>query len=245
MITTMNPKLLGNPLVAWRDDRTLQIGWGRHGLVVKDAPACLPDWLMAVDGTSTPAQLSEVAVRLGLPADEAQALLCQLGKAGLLESNFPLAVTIAGPSYVRDPLSVALRQAGVDVRRGASTVVFPQGQLPSLVAAPAAARLIPVWFTAGAVHVGPVIDAGAGPCPRCVDLGWTDHDGCWPQLLAQSTSVGLWARPAQIVQAAGAIALMGPASDAVGLEMILDESNAGPGWRVWTVHERCRNHGQT
>ena len=42
----MYPKLLGNPVVAWRDETTLQIGWGAHSLVVESAPAGLPQWLV-------------------------------------------------------------------------------------------------------------------------------------------------------------------------------------------------------
>jgi hypothetical protein len=235
----MNPKLIGNPLVAWRDDACLQIGWGEAALVVEAAPHALPEWLRSMAGQYSRKQALEQALKLGLTPHEAARLLDQLQTAGLLEDPSPLKVAVCGQGAVLESLGDALRLAGVQVVSRADVVVFAQGQLPTLVAAPTARRLIPVWSSTRAVHVGPVIDEDAGPCPRCVDLTWTDHDPSWPRLVAQAATVGLWGHPCQMVQAAGAIALLGQSPESVGLEMIQDSANPGPCWRVWTPHPGC------
>lgn len=231
--------MIGNPLVAWRDDQTLQIGWGEHAVVVESAPRCLPTWLTTLTGDHTDAWLVEHGKRLGIDEGDARALLLRLAQAGLTADRTQLRVAIASPGLVHEPLTSALTLAGVHVVRQADIVVFPQGQVPSLVTAPVARRLIPVWFTGAAVHVGPVLDEAVGPCPRCVDLTWADHDPCWPQLVAQAGSLGLWGHPEQLVQAAAAVCLLGPSERTVGLEMISDSGNPGPRWRVWSAHPRC------
>ena len=231
--------MIGNPLVAWRDDQTLQIGWGEHAVIVESAPRSLPTWLTTLNGEHTEAWLVEHGRRLGIAEEDLDALLARLAQTGLTTQLPQLRVSIASPGLVHEPLAKALTLAGVHVVRQADVVVFPQGQVPSMVTAPAAPRLIPVWFSASAVHVGPVLDEAAGPCPRCVDLTWADHDRCWPQLVAQSGTLGLWGHPAHLVQAAAAISLLGPSERTIGLEMISDIGNPGPRWRVWAAHPRC------
>ena len=49
-INGMDPKVIGNPIVAWRDDTTLQIGWGAHALVVERAAPGLPAWIAMLNG---------------------------------------------------------------------------------------------------------------------------------------------------------------------------------------------------
>lgn len=231
--------MIGNPLVAWRDEKTLQIGWGDHAVVVEAAPQGLPTWLTTLTGDHTSAWLVDHGRRLGIAHEDARLLLARLQESGLVGGLSPLRVAIASPGLIHEPLAQALTLAGVQVSSQADVVVFPQGQLPSMITAPAARRLIPVWFTGSAVHVGPVLDEGYGPCPRCIDLTWADHDPIWPRLVAQSGTLGLWGHPAQMVQAAAAIALLAPSARTVGLEMISDAANPGPCWRVWTPHARC------
>jgi len=237
----MNPKLIGNPLIAWREDRTLQIGWGEHAVVVQSAPDGLPNWVRSITGMRSRASLMSHAERMGVPQADAGRLLRQLQQVGLVAGEEQLRVAVAGQG-LHEPLTAALRQAGVAVVPKGQVVVFPQGQVPSLTAAPVAERLIPVWFSGSAVHVGPILDQDRGPCPRCVDLTWVDRDPYWPRLVAQAITVGTWGQPAQMVQAAAAIALLGPSPSTVGLEMILDAGNPGPCWRVWTPHARCACH---
>lgn len=239
IIVAMKPKLIGNPLVAWRDDSTLQIGWGVHAVVVQQAPESLPEWLRCLDGQQTQAQVLAEAGMRGIERDEAQSLLTALREAGLLERHSALRVSIQSSGLVHEPLAVALRAAGVSVIPGADVVVLPLGQLPALTNAPGARRLIPVWFSGEAVHVGPVLDETAGPCPSCIDLSSRDVDARWPHLVAQSGSIGLWGHPAQLVQAAAAITLVAQSQRSIGLETILDPGTAGPCWRVWSVHPDC------
>lgn len=236
----MHPKLLGNPLVAWRDDRTVQIGWGDQGVVVESAPPRLPQWLTLLSGQTPRATLLAAGREYGLEQGEADHLLVQLQRVGLLAGAAGVAVTIAATGMIVDPLADALRAAGVSVLGQADVVVFPQGQLPTLAAAPGfVRRLIPVWFSGPAVHVGPVLDSASGPCPRCIDLTWADHDPIWPRLVAQAATLGLWGTPAQVAHAATAVAAVARSPRTVGLEMIIDESNPGPCWRVWSVHPGC------
>lgn len=233
-------RLIGNPVVAWRDERTLQIGWGAHSLQVEHAPASLPKWLRMIDAGRDRSWLLAAAVDCGLESEQAERILLDLRRVGLLESPPPVQVAVHGAGLIDEPLCAALRQAGVLVAAGAHVTVFPQGQLPSLLAAPAGyRRLVPVWFGARAVHVGPVIDDRCGPCPRCVDLTWADADPSWWPMAAQAGSVPVWHEPAQLALAAGAIAHIAAAPQTVGLEMIFDPDRPGPAWRVWRAHPRC------
>ena len=141
---------------------------------------------------------------------------------------------------VHEPLERALTQAGLTVDPQAEVVVFVQGQLPSLInAPPMLKRLVPVWFSATAVHIGPVLDASAGPCPGCIDRVWARADEAWADLVAQAATVATWHTPAQLVQAAAGVALIAHDPRTVGLEMIFDPAQAGPVWRVWSVESGC------
>lgn len=235
----MHPTLLGDPLLAWRDDSTLQIGWGTHCVVVEAAPPGLPTWLRGLRGDVAAPESVARAAEHGLDEARAREVLELLRQAGLLAAPSRIRVAVASRALVAEGLKEALTAAGVEVSRTADIVVFPQGQVPSLVEAPQARRLVPLWFGARSVHVGPVIDDTAGPCPRCVDLAWIDADPLWPRLVAQAGSLSGTVHPAQLVQAAGLIALLGPAPESIGLEMIVDPVHPGPRWRVWSPHPRC------
>ncbi|MEZ5185428.1 MAG: hypothetical protein R2720_06760 [Candidatus Nanopelagicales bacterium] len=237
----MNPKLVGNPLVAWRSDTVLQIGWGTHGVSVEGAPPRVAEWLRLINGTRSRAGLLESAAGLGVDPAGADQLLDRMLEVGLIhEPRAPLRVAIHAGGLVGEHLGDALREAGVELDAGADIVIYPQGQLPCLVAAPRVAhRLIPVWFETSAVHVGPVLDVARGPCPECIDRTWAQVDGDWTALVAQATSVATWHEPAQLMLAAGAIAHIADSPHTVGLETIFDRSCPGPMWRVWTVNPGC------
>lgn len=237
----MAAKMLGNPLLAWRDDTTLQVGWGTHCVVVEDAPGRLPDWLRLLNGARSDEELMAIAEQWGIQAVEARSLLAELSAAGLITAHSPTTVSVHPCGLLQDPLTRALRDAGVTVERGADVIVYPQGQVPTLVnAPPMARRLVPLWMTARAVHVGPVLDRDSGPCPMCIDAEWTASDPLWPELVAQSVSVATWSLPSQIAQAAAVVALIADHPGTIGLEMILDADHPGPRWRVWSVSRRCR-----
>lgn len=237
----MKPKVIGNPLVAWRADDVLQIGWGRHAVVVEGAPADVPRWLALVNGARALDRLLVAAEAHGIPSDAASGLLDQLEQVGLLQySRSPSRVRLEPCGAIHEPLERALTEAGLTVDPQADVVVYVQGQLPSLLGAPPVRRrLVPVWFCATSVHVGPVLDEAAGPCPGCIDRGWARADPSWADLVAQAATVGTWHTPAQLTQAAAGIALIADAEATVGLEMIFDPAQAGPAWRVWTVDPGC------
>lgn len=236
----MHPKMVGNPLIAWRDDTTLQVGWGSHCVVVEDAPAGLPEWLRLLNGSRDEAELLDAAVAGGIPEPEARGLLSELADAHLITARAPLTVRLHPCGLLTDPLTRALRDVGVNVARDADVVVYAQGQLPTLVASPPAARrLVPLWFAAHAVHVGPVLDRDLGPCPMCIDATWAEADPSWPGLVAQAGTVATWSHPAHVVHAAAVIAMIADAPSTVGLEMIMDTTQPGPRWRVWSVNTQC------
>ncbi|MFN8034298.1 MAG: hypothetical protein U0Q47_13565 [Mycobacterium sp.] len=240
-INGMDPKVIGNPIVAWRDDTTLQIGWGAHALVVERAAPGLPAWIAMLNGGRSVESALAAAGRCRVTEEQARRVLKGLATAGLLAPRARrVHVALAPCGLLEDPFRQALRQAGVEVAAGADVLVFPQGQVPSLVGAPLnVRRLVPVWFTARAVHVGPVLDEACGPCPRCVDLTWLDADPDWTRIAAQATGVPLWQEPSQLTLAAGAIAHIADAPQTVGLEMIFDPDRPGPSWRVWEAHAGC------
>lgn len=237
----MRPKVIGNPVVAWRDDATLQIGWGAHSLVVDQAPPGLPKWIAMINGGRSRESVLAAAGTCGVPVEQAQWVLAGLVGVGLLEpAAYRRQVALAPCGLLEEPLRLALRNAGVEVVAGADVLVWPQGQVPSLLGAPPGVRrLVPLWFCARAVHVGPVLDEACGPCPRCVDLTWLDADPAWPRIASQATGVPVWQEPAQVALAAGTIAHIATAKDTVGLEMIFDAERPGPSWRVWSAHPRC------
>lgn len=232
--------LTGNPVLAWRDDTTLQIGWGVHSLVVEDAPPGLPRWLrMAADGRSRDSLLA-AARSEGIPQALASALLIDLARVGLGDQPPPLRAAVHRCGLLLEPLCTALRAAGVEIEPAADVLVFVQGQVPSLLAAPQGVRrLVPLWFPARAVHVGPVLDSDRGPCPLCIERAWADCDPDWVGVAAQASSVSTWVDPAQVTLAAGLVAHIAAAPATVGLEMIMDPCDPGPSWRVWRAHPEC------
>ncbi len=209
-MTVMNPKVIGNPLVAWRDDSVLQIGWGTHAVTVAGAPRAMSAWLALVNGERSRASLMQAAGRLDIPGDQAEALLDRLLRAGIAsEHRSRTRVRIHPCGLLVGALSEAMVSAGVDVDDASDVVVFPQGQVPSLLGAPTRfRRLIPVWFETRAVHVGPVLDVMRGPCPQCIDRTWAATDPRWSAVVAQAVSVPTWSEPVQLVQAAAAVALI-------------------------------------
>lgn len=235
----MYPKLTGNPLIAWRGHACLQIGWGDANLRVEDAPERLPEWLRLLDGSRTTVQLMRAATTLGMDPSDAESLLDGLQKADLLEPAPRVAVSLAPCGLLAEPLTEALRRAGLKVAPDGPAMVFPQGQLPSFAAAPEAARLVPLWFSTRAVHIGPVIDIGWGPCPQCVDRRWGSHDPDWPTLVSQAGLTVAPSSPGHLALAAAGVLLVASAESAAGLELILDPTNPGPRWRVWPPESGC------
>lgn len=71
----MHPKLIGNPLIAWRDDRTLQVGWGSHGLVVEQASAHLPAWLRLLSGSRSWSRVLDKGAEMGMERRDLETLL--------------------------------------------------------------------------------------------------------------------------------------------------------------------------
>ncbi|NYF10208.1 bacteriocin biosynthesis cyclodehydratase domain-containing protein [Leifsonia sp. AK011] len=102
---------------------------------------------------------------------------------------------------------------------------------------------LPVLFTESAVHLGPCVEPGIGPCLACIELHRRDADPAWPTIATQ-----LLARPrrteppALATEAAAALCRMvmerlenGPV-DATALRIsVSGERSRHP----WTVHPEC------
>ena len=128
IISVMNPKLIGNPLVAWREQTVLQIGWGLHAVSLEGAHDAVPGWLRLIDGRSSRRSLIEAAGRVGIPRAQAAELLDRLIRAGLVEScETPLTVRIHPCGLLEEPLANALEAAGARIDPDAEVVVFAQG----------------------------------------------------------------------------------------------------------------------
>jgi hypothetical protein len=236
----MEPKLIGNPLIAWRDEQCLQVGWDAHGLVVEDAPEQLPAWLRTLRGDRSRDRAVAAGERMGLERADLEELLVKLDQVGLLAGGGAVRLAVRGEGLVVEELAEVLRRAGVEIDPAADTAVLPLGQLPTFFPGVGLARrLIPVWFEAAAVHVGPVIDHDRGPCPTCIDREWAARDERWPRLVAQASAVPTWHDGVQVLQAAAGITLLAGSRTTVGLEMIFDRASPGPAWRVWRAHDTC------
>lgn len=235
------PRLRPGTLLAWRDDSTLQIGWGPCAVAVQQAPPRLTAWLRHLDGMRGVDAAVGLADRWGIAADDARTILRHLAAAGLLwQPPVEVAATVVGGGRAAAQLSEALTQMGVRVGDGGCTV-YLQGDVPTTWDAPSTAGLLPVWFGVDEVRVGPVLVAGAGPCQSCVD-GWRQSwDASWPLLAAQSRSEPSEVEPRLATPAAAFIAALlrrGPDVFA-GVEAILQADDPLPKWRVWDAWPDC------
>lgn len=104
---------------------------------------------------------------------------------------------------------------------------------------------VPVVFTDDAVHVGPVVEAGGGPCLWCVELTRTDDDPAWPALAAQLLGRRAAAEQPLLVREAATAAVRAvrelatgrhPGSEHPSLRLGLDGSLSR---RVWRRHAAC------
>jgi len=102
---------------------------------------------------------------------------------------------------------------------------------------------LPVLFTESAVHLGPFVEPGIGPCLACIELHRRDADPAWPTIATQLLSRSRRTEPpALATEAAAALCRMvmerlenGPL-DALSLRIsVSGERSRHP----WTVHPEC------
>ncbi|MCG2800307.1 MAG: ThiF family adenylyltransferase [Cellulomonas sp.] len=101
----------------------------------------------------------------------------------------------------------------------------------------------------GDVLVGPLVEPGAGPCLRCLDLHRTDLDPLWPVLLQQLSGarshrpgelhVPVLAGVAAHLAAAMVLGRLDGEPAAPGLTWQVPLPDAVPRERTWSAHPRC------
>ena len=102
---------------------------------------------------------------------------------------------------------------------------------------------IPVLFTESAVHLGPGVEPGAGPCLVCIELHRRDGDAAWPTIATQLLTRARRAEPPALVAEAAAALFRrvmerlenGPL-DAQSLRIA---TNGERTRQTWTVHPDC------
>lgn len=99
---------------------------------------------------------------------------------------------------------------------------------------------VPVVITDSAVHVGPIIEPGEGPCLRCLELHRRDRDPAWPAIASQLLSRPPGATsPTLVAEAAAALCRL-------VLERLETGASAVQSLRLETTGERgvysCSEH---
>lgn len=126
---------------------------------------------------------------------EARVLRVRVSDAGREVVGLAEALRASGVCAITDATPIALHRAAPaahvldDLARCADLAVLVERFIEPLaherrwlaVAVPH----LPIRFTDGAVHVGPLIDAGGSPCHSCVSLAHVDRDPAAPILAAQ------------------------------------------------------------
>ncbi|WP_348787267.1 hypothetical protein [Leifsonia sp. NPDC080035] len=190
----------------WRSPRALQFGVEAPDIVLEDPSIAEERMVAALAGGASRDTLRTIAAAGGAAPEAADALLARLspvlaagprtGPAGLVVLDG------AGPTAAR--ILALLHDAGVDARAGLDDddPALDGAEAAVLVAPYAVAPRrhqrwlrrdvphLPVVFGDRAVHVGPFVTPGDGPCLRCGDLHRRDADPAWPAIAAQ-----LHARP--------------------------------------------------
>ena len=120
------PWLRRDQPLLWRDDTTLDAGWGSRRLILADVPRDLMGWAYRLRGDLTLDAVVDQAVGLGHPADRAHALLAALGAVGALDDAAVAPRCLTGLEVAeRDRAEgerAALRLAGHDPRSAATAI---------------------------------------------------------------------------------------------------------------------------
>ena len=241
------------PLV-WRSPTDLQLGAAQARAIIRDAGELETSLIAALRHGASATTLMTIGTGLGASADEVQRLLTALepafesdqGRAGAasaaLTVDEPVRVALDAEGLVGSHLARSLEALGYDVVASgdaadhvalavisAQWVVAPARYLPFL------RRDVPhlaIVFDDAGARVGPLVEPGAGPCLRCLDLTRRDDDAAWPAIAAQ-----LAGRPAASCTPRAALDASAVAASIVddrlahGLSPLADESLTfeGPG----------------
>ncbi len=106
---------------------------------------------------------------------------------------------------------------------------------------------VPVVITDSAVHVGPIIEPGEGPCLRCLELHRRDRDPAWPAIASQllSRPPGTTS-PTLVAEAAAALCrlvLERLETGASAVQSLRLETTGERGVYSWSEHPDCGCRG--
>lgn len=145
---------------------------------------------------------------------------------------------------VRPGLRTSARDATCDVVVVVSTGVADPVRLRPLVRA--GVTHLPVVVGEVDVVVGPFVEAGRGPCARCLDLHRTTADPCWPAIATQLRTAAPTRTEAGLAQVGAALAahqvlahVDGRAVGVRGATLAANSLEPVPELRAWTAHPDC------
>ena len=204
----MAPRIDPNLPLVWRSPTDLQLGATQARVIIRDAGELESSLIAALRHGASATTLMTIGTGLGASAEEVQRLLTALepafepdqGRAGATSAAMtldePVRVALDAAGLVERHLARSLEALGYDVVAGhddaadhvalavisAQWVVAPARHLPFL------RRDMPhlaIVFDDTGARVGPLVEPGAGPCLRCLDLARRDEDPAWPVIAAQ------------------------------------------------------------
>lgn len=256
MILKLDPRW---PLV-WRDPVTLQVGIDPPHTVL-DSLTTLDEKLIAALSVGVPRNgLEVIANGQGAAVD---ALLERLREVLLDSSEAAPAhrIAVCGAGPLSSSVAEALHRLGHEVELAADAAVLDD-RAPDLailvgswVLSPALHSFwlrrdiahLPVVLTEEAVHVGPVVEPGSGPCLLCIELHRADEDPAWPAIATQLLGRGTAAvHPVLLAEATAAIARLATSrlSDGAGVARSVRLAAGGArSWREWEPHPDCGCRG--
>lgn len=195
------------PLV-WRSPTDLQLGATTARVILRDAGDLESGLITALRHGASDSTLVTIGTGLGAPADDVRRLLTALepafasdqGHAGAASApstvGEPMRIALDADALVETHLARSLESLGYDVV--ASGDHAADDAALAVISAPwavAPARYLPylrrdtphlaIVFDDTGARVGPLVEPGAGPCLRCLDLARRDVDAAWPVIAAQ------------------------------------------------------------
>lgn len=203
----------------WRDPHSLQFGVDRTRLVLQPVTAAEERMIAALADGVAPAGLRMIAARAHASPHEVDALLDRLRPvlaarmppaalpAVVIDGDGPTAArmrSLLGDAGVAAPAGLSWDDPAVETA-GAAIIVGAYAIEPARYARWLRRDVphLPVVFGDAGVTVGPLVEPGAGPCLRCLDLHRTDADPAWPAMAAQLFALR---RPGETELVIGAVA---------------------------------------
>lgn len=259
MVIRLNPRY---PLV-WRSPDTIQLGIDRPVTIVPGVTTALERIIAALRGGVPRAGIVMLGRQAGASEPEIAALLRALHPALLITPDGDP----ESPQPGEAPPTVCVDGQGPTANRLQALLGELGFRLSSSVDEPALAIVIghyvleprrhghwlrrdiphlPVVFSDSEVHIGPLVEPGAGPCLYCLELTHVDEDASWPaiacQLLMQRAatetgriSIEVAALVAGIVQDR----LQSARSDLTATSLALNAATGALTRRAHQPHERC------